>query len=115
MDIIMPQHTRSLYEDLDPDAVCNADLALMQASVILKRESCKNCGMPFWIGHNTDNYIEFKIEEETCWACSKVDKANKDAKDDGVATTRYPVLEMLFDKERPSRASWYESMRDSDG
>lgn len=114
MDVLVPLHTRSRFDDLDPDAIANADLALMKAYVILKRESCPRCGTPYWIGHNTDNYIDFEVGEDTCYACKKVEDHNKSQKENSTAVIAYPKLVMLLDHERPTREGWLKSLAGSD-
>lgn len=115
MDILIPRHQRVRYENLDYDAIENANYALMQAYAALKRETCPKCGTPYWIGHNPDSYIQFTVEEETCHACAEVGahEAKKKGTDHGVVT--YPVVTMLFDHPVPSREEGYLRMRGKDG
>lgn len=113
MDVLIPHHVRPRYHNLDYDAIANADLALMRAYVILQRESCPRCGTPYWIGHNTDNYIQFEVGEEHCYACEAVELHNKAQKETSNAVVTYPKLSMLLGKERPSRASWLKSLENS--
>lgn len=114
MDVLMPPHQRARFTDLDEAAIANADLALMSAWTILKRETCSKCGVPYWWGHNTDRYINFTAEQVTCHACAAVEAHDKNTKDREPGSTTYPQLSMFFDKPRPTRAMWLAGEKTAD-
>ena len=47
----------------------------------LDREKCGKCGHPSWIAHNSDNNLQFEIEEIECFACQALEEHEKKRKD----------------------------------
>lgn len=90
------------------------DFLLATALQILDAETCKSCGTPAWLGHSTNNHIQFDIEEATCYGCLELgkaqeerNKAKKSNKEHG--KTYYPVPKNVFpEKPLPSRREEYE-------
>lgn len=116
MDVLIPKHQREHFHDLDYDAIAASNLALMQAWTMLKKESCPKCGTPYWIGHNTDRYIQFDVEEDVCHACAADERHSKNKKDkDEFGVITFPVLNMLFEQPRPTREAGYRAMGASNG
>lgn len=116
MEVLIPEHVREQYTDLDLNAIANSDIALMKAWTMLKRESCPKCGMPIWLGHSTNNYVQFDVDESMCHSCIAVEKheSSQPKNTSRAGIVSYPVLKMMFDAPRPTREESYAAMRDND-
>lgn len=91
------------------------DFLLATALQVLDAETCASCGTPAWLGHSTNNHIQFNIEDATCYGCLELGKAqeernkskSKGSKEHG--KTYYPVAHNVFpDKPLPTRRQEYE-------
>jgi hypothetical protein len=52
-----------------------ADKKLAVAFQILEDETCKECGVPVWIGHSDDENVVFEIKSRTCYSCAAIESA----------------------------------------
>ena len=50
------------------------DKKLAIAFQILEDETCGDCGIPIWLGHNDDENIVFEIKSRVCYSCAQVEK-----------------------------------------
>lgn len=48
---------------------------LAAALTVLEDETCSTCGTPVWLGHSTNNEIQFKVQSTTCYGCAEIEKA----------------------------------------
>lgn len=85
------------------------DALMYVAWQILKDETCNKCGIPSWISHNDDSYIQFNIESSTCYGCAACDRdAQKNQSRKGYkptpGETRYAVPYMTEVKGEPVRS-----------
>ena len=97
MQLLLPEHARNTYEDLDYDSIATADINLMLAWQVLKDETCPKCGIPSWIGHVSDKWTQFEVRESTCFSCEAIEQyedeqheKNKKAKRHGVISYAIP-------------------------
>lgn len=47
---------------------------LAAAWTILEAESCGSCGTPVWLGHSSNNEIQFEVRTTTCYGCAELEK-----------------------------------------
>lgn len=47
---------------------------LAVALTILESETCSGCGTPAWLGHSTNNEIDFSVKSSICYGCAKLEK-----------------------------------------
>lgn len=91
------------------------DYLLASALTVLESETCSSCGTPAWLGHSTNNLIEFKVEEATCHACAELGKAEEERgkqKKKSHGKTFYPIARNVFkDRPLPTRHEEYERRR----
>lgn len=50
------------------------DQALAIALQIIEEEKCQSCGLPIWIGHSENPYMEFELDHVICYACEFEDQ-----------------------------------------
>jgi hypothetical protein len=55
------------------DGWSNVDKKLAVAFQILDDETCPDCGIPIWIGHNDAEDIVFEIKSRVCYSCAQVE------------------------------------------
>jgi hypothetical protein len=101
MDLLLPHDVRLEMDDLgvlDDRAVRTLDVKLKIAWQTLQDETHPGCGQPIWLSMAPDNWIEFDVESQMCYACEATDKrreqANK-AKENMDGKTFYPVFGMV--------------------
>lgn len=74
------------------------DYMLALAVDRLDKEKCSKCGHPAWIAYNSDNNIQFEIEEIECYACQALEEHEKRRGDKelrpGVTEFASPVHDM---------------------
>lgn len=96
----------------DPNVWSLEDKRLAIAWQVYQDELCKRCGVPVWLGHSENAYIDFKIEKTTCYSCQAIE-SNKDEDDPGEVkyATPCPVEIEGEDVQLPSRAEAMKSMQ----
>lgn len=47
---------------------------LAAAMTLLDAETCKSCGTPVWLGHSSNNEIQFEVRTTTCYGCAELEK-----------------------------------------
>lgn len=86
---------------------------LAVALTILESESCKGCGTPLWVGHSTNNAVQFKVKRSTCYGCAELDKHREQAqqskrKDYGAVHYVAPYNVWGPEEPLPGREEYYE-------
>lgn len=92
------------------------DTKLSVGLTLLEEEICKECGIPSWIGHSTDNRIVFKSDKAHCFGCMELEKNRADeskAKKAADHGAKPYVRPELWDGSMnlPSRREEYERRR----
>lgn len=101
------------HHNFPDEQVEHMDRQLMEASYILDTETCKSCGTPSWLGKSTDSYLQFEVQETTCYACQTLEEDRSKSKESKPGVTKYVTPEMAFGGELPTRADYIERlMRD---
>ena len=103
----------TMIRGTQPDRWSREDVLLANALTVLENETCRECGTPAWIGHNTDNRILFKTDSAHCYGCEELEKdrekKSKDKSYKGHGETLYVIPYMFKDLDPlPSRREAYE-------
>ena len=104
-----------LLNDRQPDKWTQIDKKLAIAYQILEDETCKDCGVPIWIGHSDDEHVVFEIKSRICYACAEVEGAQADAerraakrKGRGETKGKKRFLATTEDSDMPSREAYFQ-------
>jgi hypothetical protein len=91
---------------------------LAMSLTILEAESCKGCGTPLWLGHSTDQAIQFEVEGSTCYGCAELEKSREEQNKAEPGSKRYVRAYNFFAEQEgragsglPSRSASYARMR----
>lgn len=72
-DFGIPPTVLILTHKQPSDGWSNVDKKLAVAFQILDDETCPDCGIPIWIGHNDAEDIVFEIKSRVCYSCAQVE------------------------------------------
>jgi hypothetical protein len=63
-----------ILKDKQPsDGWSEVDKKLAVAFQILEDETCNDCGVPVWLGHNDDEHVVFDIKSRICYSCATIE------------------------------------------
>lgn len=54
------------------------DSLLSTALVLVEEETCRECGTVSWLGHSTNNYIGFEVDQAVCYGCAAMENHRKE-------------------------------------
>lgn len=57
----------------DPRKWLPKDKKLALAWQTYQDELCPNCGVPIWLGHSENHYIDFEIKQTVCYSCQAIE------------------------------------------
>jgi len=83
---------------------------LAVALTILEDETCSQCGVPVWLGHSSNNEIEFEVHSSICFSCADLEKDREDrGRKPKKGETRYAIARNVWgdDVPLPSRFDSY--------
>lgn len=63
-----------LYEPDPHGQWTRMDYKLQDAFFTMDTEICTICNNPIWLCHSTDNRIDFKVQERTCYAKAEIEE-----------------------------------------
>lgn len=89
------------------------DSLLSTALVLLEEETCRECGTPSWLGHSTNRYIGFEVDEAVCYGCAAMENKRKENEKAKKTPGSKPFVApfMYGDVALPSREDEYERRR----
>jgi hypothetical protein len=79
-------------------------------------ERCSRCGTPAHWAYSTDPNIDFELEDLTCQACAKIEKAEEDEKDRPKGTVKLAHVHGVRYKDGteeplPTREDFYKRLQ----
>lgn len=111
-----------LFHEQPTEPWTEYDFKILEAYQILQDEICNQCGNPVWLCHSTDNRIDFKTVNSTCFA-TKAHMERLDAKKKrdqrasreeraewGRTTYMKPYIVQNAEGDLPTRWDYYNSL-----
>lgn len=75
---------------------------LAVALTILEDETCNSCGVPVWLGHSSNNEIQFEIHSSICFACADLEKDREgQGRKPKKGETRYATARNVWGDDEP--------------
>lgn len=111
-----------LFHEQPTEPWTEYDFKILEAYQILQDEICNQCGNPVWLCHSSDNRIDFKAVNSTCFA-TKAHMERLDAKKKrdqrasreeraewGRTTYMKPYIVQNAEGDLPTRWDYYNSL-----
>lgn len=95
----------------EPRSWAYEDSLLSTALVLLEEETCRDCGTPSWLGHSTNRYVGFEVDEAVCYGCAAMETKRKETEKSSKKTPGakpFVAPFMYGDVDFPSREDEYE-------
>lgn len=111
-DFSIPPTVLILRDRQPSDGWSAVDKKLAIAFQILEDETCPDCGIPIWLGHNDAEDIVFEIKARVCYSCATVETTRE--REENKKNKRKPTKgEKKFisneTKDIHTRAAYYQA------